>query len=519
MTAASHLSEPSVPNFRSYPLPPAPLTLPQKQAPVPDMDRNIVQYQPPSAQQNQSQITDVSQAAASDVLARLQALPIEDVEATLSNQYRKSDPDCSLLAYLRAPGDGTTQAQAAALVLEELADGIEDVSTTTSLVVRYVQAHRLWTDHPNPAVNSLETLLGTVDGIQYVQAGTVIGTSSQLMRARAIRLIEKHWGADWFLKIPADMKDPAWSTAADCSHQLLRLIAANAKQGIDLETAKSAWAQSIGQRRDERVRKELRLRCPRSPFIITDDVRSLNQTLGPSQQDRRTSEIVYPDEPAEDQLRVELVTPGSKRSAPFTQKLFANESAQRKRQKRRQQNSYVDDPTHELPDHSDGWRVSNDGRWKQRRNGNQIIRVPLADYNGSHPQTALLLADSRAGTPHVADSMVRSSVKSADRVLCDGPSIAADLRRIIDTLVLGGKDGSASIKLADCCCSLCRSKIDILDEMINGTIKVATALEELTDHQISSGDSQHSGSVPPTPQLPRQYRWWLPIDGETDDER
>lgn len=196
MPAPSRSSEPSVPNFRSYPLLPAPLALPQMQAPIPDMNGNIVQYQPPSAQQNPSQITNVSQSAASDVLARLQALPIKEVEATLSNQYRKSDPDCSLLAYLRAPGDGITQAQAAALVLEELADGIEDVSTTTSLVVRYVQAHRLWADHPNPAVNSLETLLGTIDGIQYVQAGTVIGTSSQLMRARAIRLIEKHWGAD-----------------------------------------------------------------------------------------------------------------------------------------------------------------------------------------------------------------------------------------------------------------------------------------------------------------------------------
>jgi hypothetical protein len=91
------------------------------------------------------------------------------------------------------------------------------------------------------------------------------------------------------------------------------------------------------------------------------------------------------------------------------------------------------------------------------------------DYDGSHPRTELLPADSRAGTPHVADGLVRSSVRSADRVSCDGPSIAADLRRIIGTLALGGKDGSASTKLAGCCCALCRSKIDVLDEMINGT--------------------------------------------------
>jgi hypothetical protein len=255
------------------------------------------------------------------------------------------------------------------------------------------------------------------------------------------------------------MKDTAWSTAADCSHRLLRLIAANAKRGIDLETEKSAWALSIRRRRDESVRKELRVRCPRSPFIIMDDVRSLNQTLGLSQQDRRTSEIVYPDEPAEDQLRVELVTPSSKRSVLFARDSCVNKVAQRKRQKRRQQEVLVEHSMHGLPGYGDGWRVSYDGRWKQRRNGNQIVRVPLADRDRSDQQTELLSVDSRAGTPHVADGMVRSSVRPAEQVLCDGPSIAADLRRIIGTLALGTKDRTASVKLTDCCCTPCRTKI------------------------------------------------------------
>lgn len=135
-----------------------------------------------------------------------------------------------MLSYLRDPGHGTTHAQVATNVSEELADGVEDVLTVTSLVACYVQAHRLWTDHPDPTINSGEALLNTVDSIQCVQTGTMMGTSSQLMRARALRLIEKHWGADWFARIPDDMKNPAWSTAGDCSHQLLRLTAANAKQ-------------------------------------------------------------------------------------------------------------------------------------------------------------------------------------------------------------------------------------------------------------------------------------------------
>lgn len=515
MAAPSRAPEPSVANFRSYPLLPAPFS------PVPGMDRNVIEYQPPSAQQNQSQIANLSQTAANDVLTRLQALPIRDVEATLSKQFRKSDPDCSLLSYLRAPGDGITQAQAAAHVLEELADGIEDVSTTTSLVVRYVQAHRLWTDHPNPAINSLETLLGTVDGIQYVQAGTVIGTSSQLMRARAIRLIEKHWGTDWFDKIPTDMKDPDWSTAADCSHQLLRLIAASAKRGIDLATARSAWAQSIRQRRDERARKELRMRCPRSPFIIPDDVRSLSQIDEPHLQGRRTGEMIYPDEPAEDQLRVELVTPGSKRSAADARATSTYAPAQRKRQKRRQRDPHLIASARGVSDRNGDWRVSDDGKWKQRRDGNQIIRIPLTGSDGSQSQNLHSPSESRDISPHATDGIVRSRVRSTDEVMCHGPSIAAKLHRFVETLGVRTEDGSAAAGLASNCCAHCRAKVAMLDGIIANATLIVGAFENLTDHQITdagSGESQHADSVPSTPRLPRNYRWWLPIDGESDGE-
>jgi hypothetical protein len=483
------------------------------------MDRNVVSYEPLPAQVSQPRSTSLLEAATSDILARLQTLPIKNVEAALSRRYRKSDPDCSLLSYLRTPGNGFTHAQAATRILEELADGIEDVSTTTSLVVRYVQAHRLWTNHPNPAVDSLEALLGTVDGIQYVQAGTVIGTSSQLMRARAIRLIEKHWGSDWFEKIPTDMKDTTWSRASDCSHQLLRLIAANAKQGVELDAAKCAWAQSIRRRRDERVRKELRMRCPRFPFIITDDVRSVNHVLGLDRQACHTSEIVYPEELAEDQLRAELVTPGSKRSAPFVPELCANEPGQRKRQKRPQQDSGVDDRTRGHADYNNGGRVSDNGRWKQRRDGNQFVRVPLADDDESHLPSELSSTESTPPTPHVANDMMKKRVKSTGWVSCDGPSVATKLRRIVGTIVSRDREDSTSVKLAGYCCTACRSKIDVLDEMLKGVMRVATLLENLTDHQAvmaRSVDSQNPESAPPTPQLPRLYRLWLPIDSESD---
>ena len=142
----------------------------------------------------------------------------------------------------------------------------------------------------------------------------------------------------------------------------------------------------------------------------------------------------------------------------------------------------------------------------------------MTDRDGSDQQTEPLPVDSRASIPHVVNGMVRSSVRPAEQVLCDGLSIAADLRRILGTLALGTKNRTASIKTTDCCCTPCRSRIDTLDELIDNVMQVAIAIEESTDHRIRSGDSQNCDSVPSTPQLPRQHRWRLPIDSETDGE-
>jgi hypothetical protein len=167
MPVPSHPSVPSVPNFRSYLPLSAPLALPHMQAPL-SRTWMWTSFDTSHHRHNRTHhrsLTYLKPLRTTSLLV-CKLCQWKDVEATLSNQYRRSDPDCLLLAYLRAPGDGTTQVQAAALILEELIDSIEDISTTTSLVVRYVQAQRRWTDRFNSAVNSLETLLGTVDSIQ-----------------------------------------------------------------------------------------------------------------------------------------------------------------------------------------------------------------------------------------------------------------------------------------------------------------------------------------------------------------
>ena len=451
-------------------------------APILDMSQNIVLYSPASAQLALPGTVRLPKVPASEPLGRLWALPVEEAEANLSRRYRKNDPDCSLLSFLRTPGNGITRVQAAALVLQELADGSEDAPAITSLVVRYVHAHRIWTDHPDPVVDSLEAFLGTIGGIRYVRAGAAIDECPQSTRARYVRTIDKHWGSDWFEKIPAGMKDSTWSRASDCSHQLLRLIAAAAKDGVQLEAAKHAWARSIRRRRDESVRKELRMRCSRSPFITTDDVRSLDLTPDVDQQAHRSSGEVCSNEPVEDQLNVDNSVLGTKRHASPSRVIYVDDTAQRKRRRHFRQNFDVDSRTRTTPGDDDGSLVSDCVGFDQRTDDDRDISLSSPVYGESSARTALLSGNTRPVAHVAADDLLLSHVRSNSTLLCDGPSIAVKLRRVIESLALQNKS-SMSTRLPGRCCTGCRSKIDVLDEMIDGVIRVASLVEESTDHK------------------------------------
>jgi hypothetical protein len=93
-----------------------------------------------------------------------------------------------------------------------------------------------------------------------------------------------------------------------------------------------------------------------------------------------------------------------------------------------------------------------------------------------------LSGDTRPVAHVAAHDLLRNRVRSSGTLLCDGPSIAIKLRCVIESLALQEKD-STLIRLASRCCAGCRSKIDVLDEMIDGVIRVASLLKDLTDHE------------------------------------
>ncbi|KAK1075265.1 hypothetical protein LTR48_009274, partial [Friedmanniomyces endolithicus] len=110
------------------------------------------------------------------------------------------------------------------------------------------------------------------------------------------------------------------------------------------------------RRTDEKTRREHRIGLPRSPYIILDDVRSLNQTV------RADADLpgVATESPIDDRLRVELVTPITPGITPRSKPDYSAAKPSRTSKKRKQ-----DRPEITVEDRSDedgGWRVLANGK-------------------------------------------------------------------------------------------------------------------------------------------------------------
>lgn len=312
----------------------------------------------------------------------------------------------------------------------------------------------------------------------------------------------------------------------------------SAKQGLALKEACSGWAESMSRRRDERVRREMRMRCPRSPFVIPEDVRSLNRTAAdPARQGRRTAEIFYPDEPAEGQLKVELVPPWSKRDYS---KLGPPARKKRKRRSRGKEDGGRGDasagPTgaDEIEDESGGWRTSKDGKRLLKRGGRQMIRKPVDDADGAapderrgsrqssrecsvHSSLSSLLASASDGEP---DGGEERPVRAPTRLKCEGRRVAALLRHLVDALSTETAQTPAMVNIAERCCDLCRADASMLECLVGDFTRIASSLEGVFRHRLGSADvecEQPPGTIPSTPRVARRPRAWLPVAEDSDE--
>ena len=159
-----------------------------------------------------------------------------------------------------------------------------------------------------------------------------------------------------------------------------------------------------------------------------------------------------------------------------------DDTARRKRRKQSRQDFDVDSSTRAPSDYDNGSLMSDLVRWDQRTDGDQIASYASPARRESFTRMAPLSVDTRLVAHVAAHDLLRSHVDSSRTLVCDGPSVAVKLRRVIESLALQDKN-STSLGLAGRCCTGCRSKIDVLDEMIDGVIRVASLVANLTDHK------------------------------------
>ena len=213
-----------------------------------------------------------------DLQARLELVSSNDVEAELARMRRRDQPNRSILDFLRQPGDGVTPAQAAAQVLNELADETEETAQKTVFVWRYIQLNEIWQTHENPKIRSLKAFLDNLDQDDIVMANAVIGTTTQNNKRQSLLAIHRAWGPDWVDSIPKDILPANVTAPIHLSKRLLFQIATTCKKDISLEDAVQQWKESVKARLDRQVRKTSSdSRTSQKSYILPDDISRLYQ--------------------------------------------------------------------------------------------------------------------------------------------------------------------------------------------------------------------------------------------------
>jgi hypothetical protein len=252
------------------------------------------------------------------------------------------------------------------------------------------------------------------------------------------------------------------------------------------------------------------MRWPRVPYIIPEDVRSVNRTLKPDQQGRRTVDIFYSDKMAEDQFSIELVPRKQQLQSKANHSGRGPSSSGRKR--KRGAKVYSPAPaknTDSQSDHTndtDGWRLSKDGKWMLKRDGKQIVRKPIENledpatpvsFNDSSRESSLdrLLTTPEEDPPNVDDVTGSGKKEWQDHSLgssttCEGPMLAVALRELMETLEKGAPDMPAVVAMAERCCNVCYPASRVVSSVLGDLARIARLLEATSEHTAIHIDSE-----------------------------
>ena len=494
-----------------------------------------MRYVPPEFRETRSQQDRLARADAGDLQARLELISLESAEAALDQRRCKHQPERSVLSYLQDPGDGLARYQAASSILEQLADRTEETAYDSVLVFRYIKAHELWKDHPSPDVLSAEDLVKQLDGSDYVQANIVIGTSAQAAKRNCMRMIDSSWGPGWFDKIPISIRDQSWSRAEECSKRTLIQIAANAKQGISLESAVESWTEAIQKRNDPATRREQRSKSRVTPYLTPGDIALLNGVDKGTGMGRRTCDMFFPEEAKEDTLRVELLVPSSSPKAPLPRPDYSIGSkprATRKRKKVREEVEEEGTGGDVEAEGEDGW-VKVGGRSMVKRVRKHLIRKLVDDEDdddgGSDRGSTSAQSENETSSSQPPStqppSAQRTKTTSQDLVAkrrhpkCDGPAVALMFRKFIDLFdEIPSLDTDAGAESR--CCDVCRPLVTaksayLRSELLQWAVKLE-GVQVHTSDGVEIPPSQEHG-ISPSKKQPVPAQSPLPIHDSDSD--
>jgi len=234
------------------------------------------------------------------------------------------------------------------------------------------------------------------------------------------------------------------------------------------------------------------------PYIILDDVRSLNQEVGEDQSGTQSCQTTLPNSPKDDRVRVELVL-GDISLPPSPTKPDPPVCQPARTSRKRKRPSRVVEEVEEAGDDSgkenDGWRMVDGGKSKVRRVGNCLIHKPIKET----PSQRISLEEqgvtqSSDQPPEIRSTLERDSLLLAIQEpalreavqycqpTCDGPGVALILHKLVDALSempsLEDFPGAKS-----CCCDTCRPKaLRAFRVVTNVLLPCAEDLEKITHH-------------------------------------
>jgi hypothetical protein len=263
--------------------------------------------------------------------------------------------------------------------LAPFADQTESSAFLSACVYRYTDEKGIWRGHPEKSIDSIGMFVGSLEQPEVITGNIAAGAYVHWNKRGYHGVLAGRWGADWFTKIPTDLRPPTWLTIAHVGKRLLAALAANAKQGHSLEHAIIHWREAIAARIDPIARRERGGKDPLVPYITPQDVNVLNVSPLAEIQGRANREAFLAEDVKEDTLRFNIVPYGASQEQDTTLKsLPPTRPSKRQKRSYREPKPVLSEAMTKATAHPGQWFLTADLKNKVRRTTGGHLQVEEA---------------------------------------------------------------------------------------------------------------------------------------------